>query len=138
MNVEYLLFECLQDITGGEILFGVGINSLMVDIMTIENRTNRIAGLDTFFLLGLAVGLQLSGIIRNYFGWVALFIISSTVLVISIFYMLFGKLKKARTLKTNFIKMKRLRMNSLKVQKTMTISSFLAIVFKTNSNLCFR
>jgi len=86
LKVEYLLFECLQDITGGEILFGVGINSLMVDITTAENRTKRIAVLDTFFLLGLAVGLQLSGIIKNNFGWVALFITSSAVLVANILY----------------------------------------------------
>jgi MFS family permease len=79
----------LQDITGGEIVFGVGINSLMVDITTRENRTRRIAVLDTFFLLGLAVGLQLSGIIRHFFGWVPLFITSSLVLVLNILYVIF-------------------------------------------------
>lgn len=89
LKVEYLLFECLQDITGGEIVFGVGINSLMVDITTKENRTRRIAVLDTFFLLGLAVGLQLSGIIRHFFGWVPLFATSSLVLVLNILYVIF-------------------------------------------------
>ena len=70
----------------------------MVDLTTIENRTKRIAILDTFFLLGLAVGLQLSGIIRNYFGWVALFATSSTVLVINILYVVF-KIKEGKKLK---------------------------------------
>jgi len=89
LKVEYLLFECLQDITGGEIVFGVGINSLMVDITTPENRTRRIAVLDTFFLIGFAVGLQLSGIIRNYLGWVPLFLTSSFILILNILYVLF-------------------------------------------------
>ena len=70
-------------------MFGVGINSLMVDITTKENRTRRIAVLDTFFLLGLAVGLQLSGIIRHFFGWVPLFATSSLVLVLNILYVIF-------------------------------------------------
>jgi len=97
LKVEYLLFECLQDITGGEIVFGVGINSLMVDITTPENRTRRIAVLDTFFLLGLAVGLQMSGIIRNYLGWVPLFLTSSLVLVLNILYVIF-KIKEGTKL----------------------------------------
>ena len=71
-------------------MFGVGINSLMVDITTPENRTRRIAVLDTFFLLGLAVGLQGSGIIRNYLGWVPLFMISSLILILNILYVVFN------------------------------------------------
>ena len=85
-QVEYLLFECLQDVTGGEIVFGVGINSLMVDMTTVEERTKRIAVLDTFFLLGLAFGLLLSGIIKSHFGWVPLFATSSIVVVLNITY----------------------------------------------------
>ena len=70
-------------------MFGVGINSLMVDITTPENRTRRIAVLDTFFLVGLAVGLQGSGIIRNYLGWVPLFLTSSLILILNILYVVF-------------------------------------------------
>ena len=69
----------------------------MVDITTPENRTRRIAVLDTFFLLGLAVGLQMSGIIRNYLGWVPLFLTSSLVLVLNILYVIF-KIKEGTKL----------------------------------------
>ena len=60
-----------------------------MDITTPENRTRRIAVLDTFFLVGLAVGLQGSGIIRNYLGWVPLFLTSSLILILNILYVVF-------------------------------------------------
>ena len=78
-------------------MFGVGINSLMVDITTPENRTRRIAVLDTFFLIGLAVGLQASGIIRNYLGWVPLFLTSSLILILNILYVIFHIKEGKRT-----------------------------------------
>ena len=39
--MEFLLFECLQDLTGGDLVFLLGVNSLLVDITTTEERTTR-------------------------------------------------------------------------------------------------
>ena len=41
VEMEFLLFECLQDLTGGDLVFLLGVNSLLVDITTTEERTTR-------------------------------------------------------------------------------------------------
>ena len=89
MKVEYLLFECLQDITGGEIVFGLGIYSLMADITTEENRTRRMAVLDAFVFVGIAVGFVLGGMIRHTLGWTPLYLISMALIVTDILYVIF-------------------------------------------------
>ena len=89
MKVEYLLFECLQDITGGEIVFGLGIYSLMADITTEENRTRRMAVLDAFVFVGIAVGFVLGGMIRHTLGWTPLYLISMALIVTDIIYVIF-------------------------------------------------
>merc|ERR1719402_221749 len=52
LKVEWLLFECLQDMTGGSIVLGMGLYALMVDYTKEENRTKRMAVLDAFVILG--------------------------------------------------------------------------------------
>ena len=42
VEMEFLLFECLQDLTGGDLVFLLGVNSLLVDITTTEERTTRL------------------------------------------------------------------------------------------------
>ena len=44
VEMEYLLFECLQDLTGGDLVFLLGVNSLLVDTTTAEERTTRCFG----------------------------------------------------------------------------------------------
>ena len=39
-----MLFECLQDLTGGDLVFLLGVNSLLVDTTTTEERTTRCFG----------------------------------------------------------------------------------------------
>ena len=39
--MEYLLFECLQDLTGGDLVFLMGVNLLIVDTSTVEDRTRH-------------------------------------------------------------------------------------------------
>ena len=84
-----MLFECLQDITGGEIVFGLGIYALMADITTDKNRTKRMAVLDAFKYLGHAIGFALGGIIQKSFGWIPLYLTSITLIVIDILYIVF-------------------------------------------------
>ena len=40
-QMEFLLFECLQDLTGGDLVFLLGINALLVDTTAVEERTRR-------------------------------------------------------------------------------------------------
>ena len=93
-----MLFECLQDITGGEIVFGLGIYALMAHIITDENRTKRMAVLDAFKFLGLAIGFVSGGIIKKSFGWTPLYLTSMTLIVINILYVIFF-LKESSKLK---------------------------------------
>ena len=58
-QVEYLLFECLQDVTGGNIVFFLATKCFLVDITTEENRTTRMAVLDAFYSVGYLIGLPL-------------------------------------------------------------------------------
>ena len=52
LKAEYLLFECLQDLFGGDIVFQLGIYSLLVDKTAPESRTRRMSILQvSIFLL---------------------------------------------------------------------------------------
>ena len=42
--------------TGGEIVFGLGMYALMADITTEDNRTKRMPVLDAFKFVGIAIG----------------------------------------------------------------------------------
>ena len=50
-NPAYLLFECLQDLTGGSVVFTLATKCFIVDITTEENRTARLAITDAFLSL---------------------------------------------------------------------------------------
>ena len=54
--MEFLLFECLQDLTGGDLVFMMGINLTIVDSSDTETRTRHnlfiaIIGLIIVFLI---------------------------------------------------------------------------------------
>merc|ERR1711997_1009431 len=57
--VEYLLFECLQDFTGGHICFYLAAYSYMVDTVHPSTRTWRMSLLDSFMPMGFLVGFPL-------------------------------------------------------------------------------
>lgn len=42
LKVEYILFECLQDLTGGPPIFLLAITSYIADVSSIQSRTSRL------------------------------------------------------------------------------------------------
>ena len=56
LKVEYLLLECLQDLTGGATCFYLASYSYMADITTPETRTRRLSLLDCFMPIGFCIG----------------------------------------------------------------------------------
>ena len=86
--MEYLLFECLQDVTGGNIVFFLATKCFLVDITSEENRTTRMAVLDAFYSVGYLIGLPLGTYIKKEFGYVPLFSMTLGLVICAICAML--------------------------------------------------
>ena len=89
MKVEYLLFECLQDFTGGNICFYLACYSYMVDITTPETRTKRLSLLDSCMPIGMILGLPVGTYIKNNCGLVPLYSVAAGVVFLAMVYVFF-------------------------------------------------
>ena len=67
------MFECLEDITGGSLVFFLATQCFIVDITTEENRTARMAIAEAFYGLGWLIGLPLGTYTKKHLGYVPLF-----------------------------------------------------------------
>ena len=56
LRVEFLLFECLQDLTGGRAIFTLAARCYLMDISTKESRTARLCLLDAVTGLAIMIG----------------------------------------------------------------------------------
>merc|ERR1712032_344964 len=109
LKMEFLLFECLQDLTGGDLVFLLGVNSLLVDTTTTDERTTRLIILDAFRFCGRAAGMQIAAHIKTqvlkYFpppssglpwpkvtffqlGWMAIFGLNFVLIAANLVYIL--------------------------------------------------
>ena len=84
-----MLFECLQDFTGGAICFYLACYSYMVDITTPETRTRRLSVLDSFMPIGFIVGLPFGTFVKNNYGLVCLYSIAAGIVFIAMVYVFF-------------------------------------------------
>jgi predicted MFS family arabinose efflux permease len=80
------LFECLQDVTGGSIVFFLATKCYLVDITSEENRTTRMAVLDAFYSVGYLIGLPLGTYIKKEFGYVPLFSLTLGLVICAMIY----------------------------------------------------
>lgn len=88
LKAEFLLFECLQDISGGQVVFFIAVRCYMMDITKESSRTSRLAVLDGFYGVGYLIGLPLGTHLKKYFGYVALFSTTIAITFLTILYII--------------------------------------------------
>ena len=88
-KVEYILFECLQDMTGGQQIFSMAITSYIADVSSIESRTARICFISAVTSFGFMVGGPLGTRIRAVFGYASLFSVNLGLATVAILYSIF-------------------------------------------------
>ena len=67
------MFECLSEVTGGQVAFFLATKCYISDITSQAERTTRFAIVDAFYSVGWLMGLPIGTRIKKKFGYVALF-----------------------------------------------------------------
>ena len=89
--MEFLLLECLQDLTGGGPAFYLASYSLMVDITNTnpDSRTRRLSILDSFIPIGFLTGLPLGTFLKEQYGYSLVFSVGCLTVLLCILYVVF-------------------------------------------------
>ena len=67
------MFECLSEVTGGQVVFFLATKCYISDITGQQERTTRFAIVDAFYSVSWLMGLPIGTRIKKKFGYVALF-----------------------------------------------------------------
>ena len=59
-QVEYMLFEAVQDLTGGRVIFMLAARCYIMDITSVDIRTARICWLEATLALAIMIGTNRS------------------------------------------------------------------------------
>ena len=84
-----MLFECLQDLTGGGIVFYLAVRAFVVDITDDEDRTSRLAFADAVHSIGTIIGIPIETYLKKLLGFIPLFSITLCLCISTIFYSAF-------------------------------------------------
>ncbi|XP_037298870.1 solute carrier family 46 member 3 [Manduca sexta] len=94
----YIFFDVFTvSIVGGASVMFLALMNYICDITTEENRTYRIGFVSLCTFAGMPLGLSLSGIVLNRFGYYTIFISSLILHIINFIYMIFLISDRART-----------------------------------------
>eukprot|EP00092_Neocalanus_flemingeri_P017937 GFUD01019410.1.p1 GENE.GFUD01019410.1~~GFUD01019410.1.p1 ORF type:complete len:522 (+),score=101.91 GFUD01019410.1:44-1609(+) len=144
LRAEYLLFEFLQDCTGGYVIFFLACYAYISDISTKENRTKRLAYLDGLFPAGFFTGMAVSGLIKEHLGYYGNFFLAILFSFLAMFYAIFF-LKDSRTMRPPEV-MKQIEMMKISAEveeekgpcvslfDTKNLKSAFSTVFKQREN----
>jgi MFS family permease len=89
LRVEYLLLECLQDLTGGTAGFFLAAYAFMVELLPPASRTWRLSVLDSFMFLGTMLGLPLGTYLQNTHSLCVVFLTGGAAMATAIAYVVF-------------------------------------------------
>ena len=78
-----------KDCTGGHVIFWLACYSYVSDITTKEQRTKRLSFLDGMFPAGFFLGMGVSGIIKEKFGFYGNFGLGIVMICCCILYTIF-------------------------------------------------
>ena len=80
------MFEFLQDLAGGEIVFFLAVRAFVVDITDDKDRTARLAFADAVHSIGNIIGLPIETYMKKLLGFIPLFCINLFLCIATIIY----------------------------------------------------
>lgn len=136
LKVEYLIFleAFFSSISGGVVLLLLALYSYVTDITNEDNRTYRLGLVNFFVYLGMPVGVALSGLLLNRFGYLTVFITALILAAVNVCYLIFFLIDPERTEEHKSV---RLNFSYLRFEPLFS-SIYLSYSLKSKSNFINR